>query len=175
MVPEGPLQVRITRDGALRVTDARGVILLRTGLPGRPIQFWRDGGTAIEGRPSEGRPLPFPAESRIGRGLGHMAVGDRDFRRNLEGLLWVLCDDGRVLTVVHPSTARFCYLPLPGGRDPRIHFLPDRLEVRVSPAPGAEECWSVPWLALLPQILEVGKENPASRPSGTALLPFPRD
>ena len=40
----GPLLVKLTPDGALRIIDGRGMILLRTGLPGRPLRLWRDAG-----------------------------------------------------------------------------------------------------------------------------------
>lgn len=167
--PQGPLQVQITQDGALRITDDRGVILLRTGLPGRPVRIWRDGGL-----PAEGQPLTFPRDSLIGRGIGHLSMGRPDFRANLTGLLWILCDDGKVLTAVHPATSRLCYFPLPGGRNSQIQFHPDRLEVHLEPAPGTSECWAVPWVALIPHLIELGRENPANKPTGTALLPYPR-
>ena len=165
-----PLRVRVTVDGALKVINNRGMILLRTGLPGRPLRMWRDGGVALE----EAFGIqPFAAVSPVSRGIGGLPIGARDFRPALEGLLWILCDDGKVITLVHPATARICYLPLPGGRDFRLAFHPDRLEVREA-APGAEECWSLPWLALLPQFIQLGQENPENRPNGTALVPYPK-
>ena len=33
----GPLEARLTGDGTLSIRDARGIIRLRTGLPGRPM------------------------------------------------------------------------------------------------------------------------------------------
>jgi len=168
----GPLRVRVTLDGALRITNGRGLILLRTGLPGRPLRLWRSAGRILDWR----GPVRFPMESPLTRGIGGLPVGAADFRPSLTGLLWILCDDEKVLTVVHPVTARLCYLPLPGGSHFQLYFFPDRLEVRqqVTGARPTEECWSLPWLSLLPQLVQLGLENPANRPSGTALLPFPK-
>jgi hypothetical protein len=165
--------VTLTADGALSVLDGRGVILLRTGLPGRPTSLWRDGGVPVSAFPG---PLLFPRVSPLSRGLGALPVVSTDFRPALSGLLWILADDGKVLTLVHPATARVCYLPLPGGRDLRLAFHPDRLEVHETTLPGdpAPACWSVPWLALLPQLIQLGQANTANQPSGTALIPFPR-
>ncbi|BDU74216.1 hypothetical protein [Mesoterricola silvestris] len=170
-IPAGaPIQARITADGTLRVTDGRGMILLRTGLPGRPLQVWRDGGIRVE---SPGL-MRFSGRSLLTQGIGALPVKDLDFRPALEGLLWILSDDERVITLIHPATAHIIYLPLPGGRAFQLVFHPDRLELRQGPESGSAECWSVPWMALLPQLLQLGRENPANRPSGTALLPFPK-
>jgi hypothetical protein len=121
-------------------------------------------------------PIRFTRDSLLSRGIGGLPVGARDFRPALAGLLWILCDDERTITLVHPATARLCYLPLPGGRDFQLVFHPDHLEVRQggSAKDQTEACWSVPWLSLLPQFIRLGTENPANRPSGTALLPFPK-
>lgn len=168
-VPAGAsLQALITPDGTVRVIDGRGMILLRTGLPGRPVQVWRDGGVRV---PESGI-VRFSGQSLLTRSL---PLKDLDFRPALEGLLWILSDDDRFITLIHPATARISYLPLPGGRGFRLIFHPDRLETRETPEPGVPaESWSVPWMALLPQLLQLGRENPANRPSGTALLPFPK-
>jgi len=170
-IPAGaPIRARITPDGTVRVIDGRGMILLRTGLPGRPLQVWRDGGVPVTSFDL----VRFSGRSLLTQGIGALPVKDLDFRPALEGLLWILTDDERVITLIHPATANISYLPLPGGRSFRLVFHPDRLEVREDLGPGASECWSVPWMALLPQLLQLGRENPASRPSGTALQPFPR-
>jgi hypothetical protein len=172
-VPAGaPLQARITPDGTVRVIDGRGMILLRTGLPGRPLRVWRDGGVEVP----DFAVVRFPGGSLLTQGIGALPVKDLDFRPALEGLLWILADDGQVITLIHPATARIAYLPLPSGHDFQVAFHPDRLELREPAVPaGASEAWSLPWMALLPQFLQLGRENPASRPSGTALLPFPRN
>lgn len=170
-IPAGtPIQARITLDGTIRVIDGRGMILLRTGLPGRPLRVWRDGGVAVA---SYGL-IRFSGRSLLTQGIGALPVKDLDFRPALEGLLWILSDDERVITLIHPATANISYLPLPGGRAFQLVFHPDRLEVRENLEPGSSECWSVPWMALLPQLLQLGRENPANHPSGTALQPFPK-
>lgn len=166
----GPLVVQISVEGALRILDEQGVILLRTGLPGRPIRFWRDGGFPVDPAPAP----TFPRSSLIGQGVGRLPMGTPDFRENLKGLFWILCDDGKILTVIHPATARVAYLPLPGGRDQQIHFRPDALDVTQEARPGSKECWSVPWMALIPHLIHLGMESPASHPTGTALDPYPR-
>ncbi|HLO68619.1 MAG TPA: hypothetical protein VK188_16460, partial [Holophaga sp.] len=163
----GPLQVRIAADGVVRVVDGRGMIRLRLGLPGRPLRAWRDGGRPVEDLSAI---QAFGTEPPLARGLGALPVGAPDFRPALEGLLWILCDDGRTLTVVLPATTRVVYLPLPTLEGRELTFHPDRLEMR---EPGAG-CWSLPWLTLLPQFIQLGQAGPA-RSTGTALVPFPRD
>lgn len=163
----GSLQVRIAADGVLRVVDGRGMIRLRLGLPGRPLRAWRDGGRPL---PDLAETFAFGTEPPLAKGLGALPVGAPDFRAALEGLLWILCDDGRTLTVVLPATSRVAYLPLPSAEGRELTFQPDRLEIR---EPGAG-CWSLPWLTLLPQFIQLGQAGPA-RSTGTALVPFPRD
>ena len=169
----GPIQVRLTPDGALRVSNDRGMLFLRTGLPGRPLRIWRDGGVPVADMAA---PLFFPRESPISKGIGGIPVGSQDFRPALAGLLWILSDDEKILTVILPVTGRVAYLPMPGGQDFQLVFRPDSLEVREQHASvqTGEQCWSLPWLALLSQFIQLGQDNPANRPSGTALLPFPK-
>jgi len=169
----GPLLVKLTQDGALRIIDGRGMILLRTGLPGRPLRLWRDAGVPVA---SYAAPLAFPRDTPVAKGVGGLPVGAPDFRPALQGLLWILADDGKMVTLIHPATARVCYLPLPSGRSFQLRFLPDRLELReTAPNPGdGSDCWSLPWLALLPQFIQLGQENPANRPSGNATVPYPK-
>ena len=181
--PEAPpapqpqtLTVTLSQDGALRVTDDKGTILLRLGLPGRPLKLWRDGGTPLDpGAPT----LRFPARTPLLAGIGGLRLGSADFRPALEGLLWILDDDERVITVVHPATARVAYLPLPGGRDLALVFHPDRLELQKNlpgPPPHPDQVsWSLPWLALLPQFVQLGQARPRPAKEGTALLPFPKE
>jgi hypothetical protein len=168
----GPLRVRIATDGALQVSNDRGIIQLRLGLPGRPLRVWRGGGLPVDFT----APVRFTRNSPLSKGIGGLPVGAPDFRPALAGLLWIVCDDERMITLIHPATARVCYLPLPGGRNFQLAFHPDRLEVRqgATATSQVEACWAVPWLSLLPQFIQLGQENPANRPSGTALIPFPK-
>lgn len=165
-----PLTVRLDQDGALRITDPKGLIRMRTGLPGRVRRVWRDWGTLVA---APFQPMGFPARTPLQRGIGGMPVGAPDFRPALEGLLWILDDDESVLTVIHPATSAVVYLPLPGGQDLDLVFHPDRLAV-VERGPGGAT-WALHWLALLPQFIQLGKDNEALKPKGTALAPFAKD
>jgi len=168
------LTVRLAADGALRITDGKGLIRLRTGLPGRPLRVWRDWGVPVADPLA---PMVFDRRTPLGRGIGGMLVGAPDFRLALEGLLWILDDDEGYLAVVHPATARVVYLPLPGGQNLALAFHPDHLELRERPAaarPGGA-AWDLPWLALLPQFIQLGQAGADSRGQGTALAPFPKD
>jgi len=173
-LPErGTLQVSLDPDGALKVMDTRGIILLRTGLPGRPLRLWRDGGNPLPGTSGTWR---FPAETPLQRGIGALPLGQPDFRPGLEGILWILDDEERLLTVLHPATSRVVYLTLPGGTGLDLHFLPDHLVVRQglqgSASGRSQSAWSLPWLSLLPQFILLGTPLPAQKP-GTALVPYP--
>lgn len=168
----GPMTATLSGDGTLRVSDARGLIRVLAGLPGRPLRAWRNGGTAL--------PVPvgswrFPGDAPLSRGLGNLQWCADDFRPFLRGLLWVLEDGEAFLSVVHPATARLIHLPLPPGRDLRIRFLPDRLQVAAGEVePGAPRLWSIPWMGLLPRLAALGP-HPTPAPVGTALAPFPRE
>jgi hypothetical protein len=170
------LTVRLGLDGAVRITDEKGLIRLRAGLPGRVRRVWRDWGVPV---PDPFAPLGFPAHTPLQQGIGGMPVGSPDFRPALEGLLWILDDDESFLTVIHPATSRMVYLPLPGGQDLDLAFRPDRLEILERRPAGAAQpppsTWSLHWLALLPQFIQLGKENESLLPRGTALAPFPKD
>lgn len=168
----GPLQVRLAGDGTLSLLDARGIIRLKTGLPGRPLKAWRDGGVPLA--PPFGTWL-FPGDSPLSQGLGGFQWVAEDFRPFLRGLLWILEDGEAVLTVVHPATAQVLQLPLPPGRDLSLRFLPDRLEVGAGDVDrGAPRQWSIPWIGLLPRLAALGPQADHSKP-GTALIPFPKD
>lgn len=169
---QGSMTVHLSGDGTLRVSNARGLILLQAGLPGRPLRAWRDGGVPLD--PAWGA-WGFPADSPLAQGLGGLRWAADDFRPFLRGLLWVLEDGEGFLTVVHPATARVIHLPLPPGRDLRIRFLPDRLEVAAGDVEkGAPRQWSIPWIGLLPRLAALGPHADTAKP-GTALAPFPRE
>jgi hypothetical protein len=139
------LTVRVAADGAVRVTDENDLAA----------------------------PLRFSPVSPLQRGIGGMPVGAPDFRPALEGLLWILDDDETILTVLHPATSQVVYLPLPGGQDMSMVFRPDRLEAVEGGAKGS--AWSLHWLALLPQFIQLGKDASAGKARGTALQPFPKE
>jgi len=168
------LRVRVAPDGKVVITDEKGLVRMKLGLPGRPVRAWRDWGIPV---PDLSRPLPFAVRSPLQRGIGGMPVGAPDFRPALEGLLWILDDDESVITVIHPATSQVVYLPLPGGQDLTLAFCPDRLEVSETsgPNPQARASWSLHWLGLLPQFIQLGKDSSAGKPKGTAVLPFPKE
>ena len=171
------LAVTLSGDGALRITDEKGTIQLRLGLPGRVLKIWRDGGVPVD---PQAQLLNFPGRTPLMGGIGGLRLGSPDFRPGLEGLLWMLDDDERVITVLHPATSRVAYLPLPGGvRGVSLVFRPDRLEVQET-QPGSPPrieavSWSIPWLGLLPQFIQLGQAKPRPAKEGTALLPFPKE
>ena len=167
------LRVRLAPDGKVVITDDKGLIRMQLGLPGRPVHAWRDWGIPV---PDLSVPLPFAVRSPLQRGIGGMPVGAPDFRPALEGLLWIMDDDETVLTVIHPATSQVVYLPLPGGKDLTLVFYPDRLEVSETQGdPQSRSNWTLHWLGLLPQFIQLGKDRNADRPKGTALLPFPKE
>lgn len=163
---EQNLSVFLGQEGSLKVFDARGLLKLRTGLPGRPLKVWRDGGRPVV---SWTAPIPFPAQSPFGRGIGAWPLGEGDFRKGLEGLLWVLEDGERHLSVVHPATAQVVHLALPSCEDPEIRFLEGALELR-----SGRSAWTLPWSSLLPQLVRLATPAPAP-PLGTALSVFPKE
>ena len=168
----GPRTAHLTGDGTLRISDARGVIRLQAGLPGRPLRAWRDGGVPLS-VPSGS--WGFPVDSPLAGGFGSLGWCADDFRPFLRGLLWVLEDGEAFLSVVHPATARVIHLPLPPGRDLRIRFLRDRLEVAAGQVEkGAPRQWSIPWMGLLPRLAALGP-RPDPPKVGTALAPFPKE
>ena len=168
----GPLEARLTGDGTLSLRDARGIIRLKTGLPGRPLKAWRDGGVPLF--PPSGTWL-FPADSPLSRGLGGLQWVAEDFRPFLRGLLWILEDGEAYLTVVHPATALALQLPLPPGRELSLRFLPDRLEVVAGDVDrGAPRQWSIPWIGLLPRLAVLGPRAEHTK-AGTDLVPFPKE
>ncbi len=168
----GDLAAQLTGDGTLSIRDGRGIIRLKTGLPGRPMKAWRDGGLPLS---SPAGTWSFPANSPLSQGLGGLRWVAEDFRPFLRGLLWILEDGEGFLSVVHPATARVIHLPLPPGRDLQLRFLPDRLEVAAGEVDrGAPRLWSIPWMGLLPRLAALGP-HPNPLKVGTALAPFPKE
>jgi len=167
---QGPISVRLSEDGTLEVWNGAGVRTLRVGLPGRPHKVWRDGGISVAGWNGT---WAFPQTDPLSAGLGGLDWNAGDFRISLSGLLWIIEDGERVLTLVHPATAQVIYLPLPRGEDFELAFEPNRLVLKAGQGPaGHPEAWALPWLALLPQFARLGP--PALPPvRGTALKPFP--
>jgi hypothetical protein len=168
------LTVRLDADGAVKITDAKGLIRLRAGLPGRPLRAWRDWGVPV---PDLTAPLRFPERTPLQMGIGRIPVASTDLRGGMEGLLWILDDDEAYLSVVHPATAQVVHLPMPGGQNLSLNFHPDHLEVRSTPpgGPPAAMAWTLHWVALLPQFIQLGKDANAGKPRGTALAPFPKE
>ncbi|MBS1767037.1 MAG: hypothetical protein JST05_06500 [Acidobacteria bacterium] len=171
LVPStGPVQVRLSPDGTLEVYSGAEVRSLRLGLPGRPLKVWRDGGIPVS-QPWDR--LAFPQADPLSEGLGGLAWNAGDFRPSLAGLLWILEDGERVLTVVHPATAQVAFIPLPRGEGVSLAFEPSRLVARAGQGGGEKvEAWTLPWLALLPQFARLGPPS-GTEPHGTALKPFP--
>ena len=169
--PAGSLRVRLTPDGSLHLLDAQGIVRLRLGLPGRPLRAWRDAGVPLSLQAAEHL---FPEETPLKQGLKRLPIGEADFRPGLEGLLWILEDGERYLTVVHPATGQALHLPLPGGQGLEPAWGRERLELHQS-GTGDEESrhWSIPWLSLLPHFLRLATPPPAP-PPGSALKPFPK-
>ncbi len=168
----GPAEARLTPDGTLSIRDGRGIIRLQTGLAGRPLRAWRDGGIPL---PQAAGAWPFATDTPLSQGLGGLLWGAEDFRPYLRGLLWVIEDGEAVLTVVHPATARVIHLPLPPGRDLHLAFLPDRLEVGAGDVDkGAPRRWSLPWMGLLPRLAALGPQAGPAK-AGSALAPFPKE
>lgn len=165
--------VLLSPEGTLRISDGFGRVLLRMGLPGRPVRVLRDAGTPME---LPDFPASFPTRTPLTQGLGGLPLAGGDFRPALRGLLWILDDGEQRITVVHPATERVVYLPLPSGQGWELHLQPDRLEVREKASPAGERretaCWSVPWLVLLPQFVRLSVPQPTDN-RGTAFHPFP--
>ena len=170
-----PCRVSLTGDGALHIVGTQDRILLRLGLAGRPLRLLRDAGTPMT---LGDFPAEFPAETPLSRGLGTLPLAGEDFRPALQGLLWIVDDGERVITVVHPATRRVAYLGLPAGQGWEFTFYPDRLQIREKASPGDRRqepaCWTVPWLLLLPQFVRLSVPPPAGTP-GTVYTPFPTE
>lgn len=167
--------VRVTADGTLRVVDARGVVRLRSGLPGRPLRVWRDGGVPVAA-PWERIPFPTMAEHPLFSGAFWSGA---DPRAGLDGLLWIQDDGERVLSLVHPATSKVAFLPLPGPPGLVLAFHREGLvaveEEAADPVAGSRRRrWILPWIGLAPVLARLAPPAEAPR-SGTALQPFPKE
>lgn len=174
-IPAGALKVRISSDGALAVVDGRGVIRLRSGLPGRPRRVWRDGGLPVA-PPWSGIKFPPTAVNPL---FSETFWAQEDPRKGLAGLLWIQDDGERTLSLVHPATGKVAFLPLPEGTGVDLSFQPTGLVAAERPAeePGADRRvrrWILPWVALVPVLARLAPPAEAPR-AGTALQPFPRE
>ena len=168
----GTMVAQLSVDGTLRIVDEHGRIRLKTGLPGRALRAWRDGGVPL---PTPFGNWAFPTDTPLTHGLGALQWCSSDFRPFLRGLLWVLEDSEAYLSIIHPATARIIYVPLPPGRDLRILFLPDRLEILAGEVDrGAPRRWSMPWLGFLPRLGDLCPD-PHPVKLGGALVPFPKE
>lgn len=167
----GPLRLSLEGDGTLRVVDAKGLRRLRIGLPGRPLRAWRDAGLPLD---LAEKAWNFPQDTPLSKGLGTLPWGAEDFRPSLRGLLWILDDGERILTVVHPATGRVVFIPLPQGQDFMVRMTPGFAELYETPKGGVPRRWYVPWLALLPQFAQLAKAEEIPAP-GTAFMPYPKN
>lgn len=172
LLGEGGIKVSLDTYGVLKLEDARGIIRLRMGLPGRPLKAWRGAGIPM---PLESFPCRMPDHSPLSRGEG---AGTGDFRLSMSGLLWILDDSEHLVTVVHPATLRVVFIPLPGQGSVNLKWYPDHLQVQEVALGSASRqgslCWSVPWAGLLPQFLYLAS-SPPKLPQGTALHPYPSE
>ncbi len=176
---DGPITVKLSADGTLRIIGAKSVRRLRLGLPGRPLRAWRDWGIPLDlaSLKSSNASWRFPNGTLLSKGIQALPWGGEDFRIALGGLLWILDDGEHFLTVVHPATARVVFLPLPPGQDFMVRMTPGYLELLETPSQGSSSAsrrWSLPWLALLPQFAKLARPEDIPLP-GTALLPFPKN
>ncbi len=179
LASDGPLTVMLSADGTLRVVGLKKVRRLWLGLPGRPLRAWRDAGIPLDlsQLKSADGAWRFPNDTPLAKGIQTLPWGGEDFRNALSGLLWILDDGEHFLTVVHPATARVVFLPLPIGQDFSLRMTPEYLELLESQSKNATSAprrWSLPWLALMPQLAKLARPE-ATPPSSTALIPFPKD
>lgn len=164
----GPLRVALSLEGLVQVWEPKGLERMAVGLPGRPRRLWRDGGLPLD--PASG-PWAFPEVTPLAEGAGGLAWGEKDLRPSLSGLLWIVEDGERLLTVLHPALGRAIHLALPPVEGAELAFGPDRLVLR-GLSEGRPAAWSLPWVALLPAFTQLGARVQTAKP-GTATNPFP--
>lgn len=171
-IPLTPLTVYISPNGAVKITSTNGIVQLRTGLPGRPQKVWRDHGYQVT---NIFAPMLFPTTSPLQKNMGSILVSILDFCSNLEGLLWILGDDEKVLTVINPANSQIVYLSLPAGHELNLSFHHDHIEVLDEHSKGNNKeplVWSLHWLTLMPQLIQLGQKSNYNKTEGSALLPF---
>ncbi len=170
---DGHFMVKLNADGTLRILGPKGLRRLRMGLPGRPLRAWRDAGIPLDLSKESWR---FPADTPLSRGFQALPWAGEDFRAALKGVVWILDDGERFLTVVHPATARVVYLPLPPGHDLSVRMTPGYLQLLENSPDGSSEAprrWSLPWVALIPQFAKLARPE-ETLVQGSALIPFPK-
>ena len=166
-----PLSMLLSANGAIKITDSSGLIRVRLGLPGRPQKVWRDSGTRVTDIFSA---ILLPARSPLQKPIENILANILDFRQNLEGLIWILGDDENFLTIINPATSQAVYLPLPAGRGLVIAFHSDRIEIleeQPKEYKKAQTSWSLYWLTLLPQFIQLGKNNNFNQLQDMTILP----
>jgi hypothetical protein len=168
----GGLRVRLAADGALVVADA-GRARLRADC--RAARSRSGGGRGASAAPWS-RSVPDGDRHPL---FSAAFWSQEDPRRGLSGLLWVLDDSERILSLLHPATGKVAFLPLPEAVGVDLHFLPSGLAVSERPVEGAPPTgrvrrWILPWVALVPVLARLA---PAAEPpkAGTALQPFPKE
>lgn len=170
-----PLSMLLSANGAIRITDSSGLIRFRLGLPGRPQKVWRDSGTRVTDIFSN---ILLPTRSPLQKPIENILANMSDFRPNLEGLIWILGDDENFLTIINPATSQAVYLLLPAGQDLTIAFHSDRIEILEEQPKDYKKVrtsWSLYWLTLLPQFIQLGKNSNFNQLQDTAILPFTKN
>lgn len=166
-----PLVVHLSANGTIKVVESGGLVRWRLGLPGRPKKVWRDSGIRVAEIFS---PISFPARSPLQRGVGNMLLNILDFRPNLKGLLWILDDDESILTVINPATSQVVYIRLPTGQNLAISLHAKQIEVfeeQCKDCDGSQTGWTLHWLALLPQFIQLAGTTTNHHPQHTILPP----
>lgn len=167
-----PLTVHLSANGTVKITRRDGLVCLRLSLPGRPQKVWRDCGTRVADILA---PMSFSVHSPLQRNFNDILLDILDFRSNLEGLLWILDDSESILTIINPSTSQAVYLKLPDGQDLSLAFHPDRIEVfedHPKTQNKAQASWSLYWLTLIQNFIQLGKYSDQHQKRGKVLAPF---
>lgn len=169
------LTLNIEPSGIVQITDKRGLIRSRLELPGRPKKIWRDWGIPID---TLFDTIQFPLEIPIQQDIINLLIQIVDFRPNLEGLLWIVDDSEKFLTVVNPADSSMSYIMLPGGSNIDLIFHPDRLEVEGDIIDVIEKTkinWTINWLTLLPSLIKPNVRHHMNNMYGTTTMPFPKN
>jgi hypothetical protein len=167
-----PIIVRLSQNGNVQITDNKGLVHARLGLPGRPQKVWRDWGIRVN---NVFDPMLFPNHSPLQQGIASILTNVLDFRSRLEGLLWILHDDINILAVINPATSQAIYLLLPSEQELKLNFYPDRIDVseeQLNKNHKRQTTWSLYWLELLPYFIQLGIDKRSNEVQGTAFEPF---